>query len=754
MSTPLPRQLARALVALLGCAALGTARAGDALQLAPSDDLLQHLPPSAQALEPLFIRAERISGQPDIEVQADGHVELRKHSVVLKADHVHDDLVSADVLASGDVRMLSNGNLYTGPDLALNLDTETGQMPSVDYFFAATGGHGHAEHVRFLGQQHVQADSADYTTCTASPVDWVLQATHLDLDFADNTGTARDGRVRFKGVTILPLPYASFPLTDARKSGLLPPTIGLDSRNGFEYAQPYYWNIAPNYDATLTPRWLLRRGLMGSAELRWLQPTYSGSSLIDYMPDDRSAGDAQRWAAVLQQSGSLAPRVSYGLNLQRVSDNNWWQDFGQVNPVIAGNRTLPQQGQLTWNAPNGYVQLGFNRWQTLQTTVSPIAVPYNIQPQLETRWNGSVAAGMQWQIAASAARFTNSTAGLLSGDRVYLDPSISRPFIAPQGFITPRLTLHATRYRTDTPMADGTEDASIVVPSVSIDSGLVFERRTSLLGRAVTQTLEPRLFYLYTPYRAQQNLPNFDSAPLDLNLASIYTDNLFSGNDRIADASDITAGATTRLLDAHNGTEYARLTVAQRLLLRQQRVTLTGAPVPAGLNDTFALASIAVDPQWNATAGVDYNLRGTQLVQAQAGAQWHPGAFRTLSVSYQIQSATATQIALKYVNTAWQWRLSPRWYAVGQANYSLQDKQLNNGLFGFEYDGGCWVARFVVQRSALTVATAATRVLFQLELSGLSRLGINPLSALEQNIPGYQLLNQPSSPPSRYANYE
>ena len=754
MSTPPPRPLACALVALLGCAAVGTAHADEALQLVPSGDLRQHLPADAQALEPLFIRAERISGQPDIEVQASGGVELRKHSVVLKAEQMHDDLISADVLATGDVRMLSNGNLYTGPSLALNLDTDTGQMPSVDYFFASTGGHGHAEHVRFLGQQHVQADRADYTTCTASPVDWVLQAAHLDLDFADNTGTARDGRVRFKGVTILPLPYASFPLTDARKSGLLPPTIGLDSRNGFEYAQPYYWNIAPNYDATLTPRLLLRRGLMGSAELRWLQPSYAGSTLLDYLPDDRSDGNAQRWAAVLQQGGSLAPNVSYGLNLQRVSDNNWWQDFGQVNPVIAGSRTLPQQGQLTWNQPNGYVQLGFNRWQTLQSTVSPIAIPYNIQPQLSTQWTGEAAAGVHWRLSAEAARFTNSTPGLLSGDRVYVDPSVSRPFIAPQGFVTPRLTLRATRYRTDTPMAGGSEDAAVVVPSFSVDSGLVFERHASLLGHAVTQTLEPRLFYLYTPYRAQQNLPNFDSAPLDLNLASIYTDNLFSGNDRIADASDVTAGATTRLLDARSGTEYARLTLAQRMLLREQRVTLTGAPVPAGLNDTFALATIALNPQWSATGGVDYNLRGAQLVQGQAGAQWQPGAFRTLSFNYQIQSATATQIALKYVNTAWQWRLSPRWYSVGQANYSLQDKQFNNGLFGFEYDGGCWVARFVVQRSALTAATAATRVLFQLELSGLSRLGINPLSALEQNIPGYQLLNQPTSPPSRYANYE
>ncbi len=751
---PTHRPPLRLLAALIGLAAASAARADAGLRLRASSGLLQRLDPQVQILEPLFIRADSISGQQDIEVQASGDVALRRHSVVVKADWLHDDLVSSEVRARGDVRILRDGNLYRGPSAKLNLDTETGSMPSVDYSFARTGGRGHASDVRFLGPQHVRAADADYTTCTASPLDWVLQARDLDLDFADNTGVAHDGKVRFKGVTILPLPYASFPLTDARKSGLLPPTIGLDSRNGFEYAQPYYWNIAPNYDATLTPRLLLRRGLMGSAEVRWLRPDGSGTALLDDIPDDRAAGGAQRWAAVLQQQGVLAPQWNYSLNLQRVSDNNWWQDFGTVDPVIGANRTLPQQGQMTWNQRHGYLQLGFNRWQTLQSTISPITAPYNIQPQLDGRWHSSSTDPVQWRVSTEAARFTTPTAGLLSGDRVYVNPSLRVPFIVPQGFFTPQLTLRATRYRTDSPMANGSEDATRVLPTLSLDSGLVFERATSLLGHAVTQTLEPRLYYLYTPYRAQQNLPNFDSAPLGLNLASIYTNNLFSGNDRIADASDLTAGATTRLLDARTGAEYARLTVAQRLLLRAQRVTLTGAPVPSGLNDTFALASVAFDPHWNATAGVDYNLRGAQLVQGQFGAYWHPSAFHTLSVSYQIQSATATQIALKYVNAAWQWRMSGRWYSVGQANYSIQDKQLNNSLFGFEYDGGCWVARFVLQRNALTAATATTRVLFQLELTGLSRLGINPLSALEQNIPGYQLLNQPTSPPSRYANYE
>ncbi|MDE2186528.1 MAG: LPS-assembly protein LptD [Betaproteobacteria bacterium] len=731
-------------------------RETDALQLTPSLDLAQRLSPAAQMREPLFIWADQLSGQADIDMNARGNVELRKHSVVFKAERLHYDIAQDAIDAQGDVRVVRDGNVFSGPSLQYNLALGTGQMPQAHYAFNRTQGHGQADVVTFLSHDRIEAKNATYTTCTASPLDWFMQATDLELDSADNTGVARDGRVVFKGVTILPLPYASFPLSDARKSGFLPPTIGLDSQNGLDYAQPYYWNIAPNYDATLTPRLLQRRGVMGSAELRWLEPSFSGRSFIDYMPSDSASGGSQRWAGVFQQNGVLAPSVSYGLNLQRVSDNNWWQDFGGVDPVIGASRILPQQGQVTWSQPNGSIQASFNQWQTLQNPASPIGVPYNTQPRLYGTWQSDNYTGLQWQLRAEAARFTNSTPGLLSGDRMYINPSISRPFIAPEGFITPKLSFNSTYYRTDTAMANGATTATRNLPTFSLDSGLVFERKTRFFGHDVTQTLEPRLYYVYTPYSNQQYLPNFDSAPLDLNLSTIYVDNVFSGSDRIADANNITGGITTRFLDNATGAEYARLTLAQRVLLREQRVTLTGPPVPAGLNDSFALASVSLDPRWSANAAIDYNTRLRQLVQAAVGAQWNPDAFKRVSVAYQVQSATATQIPLKYVNTAWQWQLSNRWYSVGQANYSILDKQFNDGLLGFEYNGGCWLARIAVQRNSLSTFTASTRLLFQLELTGFSRLSVigNPLSAFEQNIPGYQLLNQPTAPPSRYLNYE
>lgn len=751
-----PRRL-RLLAAAIGLAMQG-ARAqtapGDGLDLQPSGDMVQHLPTDARSLEPAFVRADRIDGQTDITLDASGGVELRKHDVVLKGDVVHQDLVENEVQASGDVRILSDGNLFTGPSLSLNIDTDVGSMPQASYAFGRTGGHGEADRIDFVGRDHVQATNATYSTCTANPLDWFMQASHLDLDYGDDTGVATDGRIVFKGATILPLPYASFPLTDERKSGLLPPTLSMDSHSGFDYAQPYYWNIAPNYDATLTPQIMSRRGFMGSAAVRWLQPGGSGSSNIDLMPSDSGASGAERWAATLQQSGTLAPSLTYGLNLQRVSDNNWWQDFPDVDPVIAANRTLPLSGQLSWAQDNGSLTASFSDWQTQQNAVSPIAVPYDVREQLAGNWHSADYTGLQWDVQSAAARFYNVTPGMATGERVYLNPSLSRPFIAPQGYVTPKLSFNTTLYQTDQPMADGSTSATRSLPTFSLDSGLTFERSAQWFGHAVTQTLEPRLYYVYTPYRAQQNLPNYDSGTMGLNLATIYTDNVFSGNDRIADADNVTAGVTSRFVDAADGSEYARLTVAQRVLLKPQQVTLTGAPVPQGLNDTYALASLALDPRWNLDSGIDYNLRQHQLAAGSLSARWQPGPFRNLSFSYQTQSASATQIALKYVDVAWQWPIAPRWYSVGQLNYSLLDRQINSSLIGAEYDGGCWVARVVLQRNSQTVQTSNTRIMFQLELSGLSRLGMNPLAALEQNIPGYQLLNQPTAPASRYANYE
>jgi LPS-assembly protein len=345
---------------------------------------------------------------------------------------------------------------------------------------------------------------------------------------------------------------------------------------------------------------------------------------------------------------------------------------------------------------------------------------------------------------------------------------VSRPWQAPGWFFTPKLQLHATNYQFDAPLANGATNASRVVPTLSLDGGLVFERDARFFGRAFRQTLEPRAFYVHTPFRDQSLLPNYDSAQTDFNFATIYTENAFGGNDRISDNNLLTLGATTRLLDPDTGAEAARFGVAQRLRFKDQNVTLPGGtPVSERLSDILFGASVNWVPQWSTDATVQYNPKTRQSIRSTIGARYSPGNYRVVSAAYRLQRGSSEQL-----DVGWQWpindlwgdkgqNLGPgmgegegRWYSVGRLNYSLQDKKLVDAVVGLEYDAGCWLGRVVVERLQSSTSSSNKRILFQLEFVGFTRLGSNALQSLRENIPRYQYLREKVTTPSRFSNYD
>jgi LPS-assembly protein len=296
----------------------------------------------------------------------------------------------------------------------------------------------------------------------------------------------------------------------------------------------------------------------------------------------------------------------------------------------------------------------------------------------------------------------------------------------------------------------------------------VFERDARFFGRNFRQTLEPRAFYVNTPFREQNFLPNYDSAPTDFNFATIYTENAFGGNDRISDNNLLTLGATTRLLDPDTGAEAARFGVAQRLRFKDQRVTLPGGtPVSERLSDILFGASVNWVPQWSTDATVQYNPKTSQSIRSTIGARYSPSNYRVVSAAYRLQRGQSEQI-----DVGWQWpindlwgdkgqNLGPgmgegegRWYSVGRLNYSLQDRKLVDAVVGLEYDAGCWLGRVVVERLQSSTTSANKRILFQLEFVGFTRLGSNALQSLKQNIPRYQYLREQTTSPSRFSNYD
>ena len=373
-------------------------------------------------------------------------------------------------------------------------------------------------------------------------------------------------------------------------------------------------------------------------------------------------------------------------------------------------------------------------------------------------------------ITGDTTQFTSDRllTGQPNGRRSFTQAQISRPWVSPSGFIVPKIQLHATDYRFDSPLANGKTSMGRVVPSLSMDSGLVFERDATYFGRAFRQTLEPRAFYVLTPFRNQSALPNYDSGSNDFNFATVYSENAFVGDDRISDSNLLTLGLSTRLLDPSSGAEAARFGIAQRIRFKDQRVALPGgAAVSKGLSDVLLGATVNLDPRWSVDSTVQFDPNAGRSIRSTVGGRYSPGNYRVVSAAYRLQRGSSEQLDL-----GWQWPVNDlwgdkdenlgagrglgegRWYSVGRLNFSLREGRLVDSIIGLEYDGGCWLGRIVLERLQTSTTSSNRRIMFQLEFVGFSRLGVNPLETLKKNIPRYQYLRESVTSPNRFSNYD
>ena len=724
---------------------------------------------------PVTLRADSLQVRPDLDAQAEGNVEVRRAGTVITADRLFYN--SADDLATarGKVVISREGVRYSGPELQLLLQRFEGYFLQPSFEFTRLGAGGKAERIDFQGSKHLSATRATYTSCSRednTEPDWLLRTDRIRLDFASNEGVAEGAVLQFLGVPILGLPVLSFPLSDDRKSGWLPPTVvPLDSRNGFTLAVPYYWNIAPNRDATLVPTLLTKRGVGLDSEFRYLEAGHSGRARLNWLPQDRLAGHA-RHAWELEADGLWPADLRYRARLRQVSDDAYWQDFPHAPSDSLVQRLLTQElgverehstrlGQLT-----SYARV--QHWQVLQTGSGSdlIQAPYQRSPQLGLRLLSTPGWGLRASVETELNHFTRpagadaltSPTALPTGWRWHALGQLSRPYTRAWGWLMPTLKFNAAAYSLDAnALASGLPtQASRLIPTLSVDGGLSFERRTNWFGRAQRQTLEPRLLYVNTPFRDQSALPNFDAAERDFNAVSIYADNAFLGVDRVSDAHQFTAGFTTRLVDAQSGAETLRLGLAQRIRLRDQQVVLSGGALQQRFSDMLVEGATSVFNPWLLDAALQYNPDNKRVVRSIIGARYAPAPFYTLSARYRFTKGLSEQVEL-----GWQWPVyhgtarpvgasggcGGVLYAVGRLNYSLKDSRATDSMAGFEYDTGCWIGRVVAERLSTGRIEAATRLLLQLELTGLSRLGANPLQVLKDNIPGYRLLREPGKLP-------
>jgi LPS-assembly protein len=743
----------------------------------------------------IFVGGEQITTHPDMDLIIEGQATVRRPGLSIKADRIEYDQSRDIVNATGHVRVNRDGSMFEGPRVKLQVDSFQGTFEQPTFELYRGGGHGDASRIEFIDDQRNIVHQARYTTCRRTPgpewlPEWFVKATQMTIDEEESTVHAEGVQLRFHDVPVMNASSVSFPLTDERKSGWLPSLIGVDSISGLTMSAPYYVDIASNRDATITPYLMSKRGASVDSEFRYLEQDYKGQARLNLMPSD-SLRQQSRWGLSTQHNGSLDTgldalgRVGVGLTLNRVSDDNYWRDFPRSGLALT-QRLLPSTGVVSWARGDFSMMAQVQRWQTLQVDTGAITPPYDRAPQITMRYGQWNAEGLDWSIVGDTTRFeadysripnvgAATLANLRNGERSYVQAQVSRPWVRPWGFITPKLQLHASRYQLDNPLpTTGDSALNRALPTVSLDSGLVFERETNWFGKDILQTLEPRAFYARTPYRDQSLFPIYDSGAADFNLSTIYSENPYVGQDRLVDNNSLTLGVTSRLFDSTSGAEMLKLGLAQRIRFDDQQVVLPGqSTVSSGLSDLLMGAGVRWNERWTFDSAVQVNTQTDSVVRTTLQSRYNPTPYRVFNTAYRLNKGVSEQ-----VDIGWQWPINDlwgggdreaesawsrtrgqglgpdRWYSVGRMNFSLTEKRLVDTIIGFEYDAGCWLGRVVFERLQSTLSTSNTRLFFQMEFVGLARVGSSPLQSLRNNITNYQFLRDSTAQPSRFQSYE
>lgn len=761
------------------------------LQLKSSWSMTPQLSDEALADSPMFVRGEEVRGLSNSVLQVQGDATVRRHDVVIQADTLTFDQNTKEVNARGNVLINRNGDRFTGDSLLINTANNSGLFLKAEFSLLLNDSRGDADQVTFVDRNNTVIENARYSTCPRPPGEhwlpaWMLRSDRLYLDNEAEVGTARGTVIEFQGVPILATPWLEFPLSSKRKSGLLPPTINIDNISGVEVSLPWYWNIAPNQDATFYPTFMSDRGVDYGGEYRYQTAQSGGMVRAAYMPDDRLRAGDERWGLSYQHNHALplgdelsalglGGQARARLNLNRVSDDNYWRDFPRSTTSLT-TRLLNNEGEISWSRDAWQFSGLVNKWQTLQDAAQPIEAPFNRIPSLALRYDqsGLAWAGVNGWNASVYSEWTkferikpDKTADALNGDRSVAVIRLGHDLQAPGWFFKPKVQWHATRYQLDA----GQQTITKGIPTTSLDTGLVFERDAIWGDTPYLLTLEPRAFLTWTPYKLQTN-PIYDSAPKEFNMASIFSENTFGGNDRLSDTRALTLGLTSRYLRASDGAELLRLGVAQRLTL-EDCVGEVGCPQAKTqpLSDILVEAHARWDERWSAEFSAQLDQETQETRRSIASARYSPSNYRTVSAAYRYQNPIGTP-ETEHLDFGWQWPVSDlwgagaqdegpgrglgvgRWYSVGKVHYSMTEKTVVDLIAGFEYDAGCWVGRFVTEQLKRGTQQTNIRYMFQLEFVGFSRLGVSPLKSLRESIPRYQYLREQVNPPSRFQQYD
>ncbi len=697
---------------------------------------------------PMQIAADSMQVWPEQEIgEFSGGVVVVRNQARVEADWARYDRPQQLLDVEGNIYFEQPGLRLASDNAHFDLGAEQGTLGEVEYRLTDSHARGQAAEAKLLSREQSRYRDITYSTCRPGQDDWVLQADDLEIDRATGTGKVRRAKLRLGGVPVAYLPYASFPIDDRRKSGLLAPSAGIADTTGFDLKVPYYLNLAPNYDATLIPRIMSKRGFMLGGQFRYLTESQRGEIEAEILPSDQDAkaGDPElRGAFAMRHQGRFGSRLSTDIDLNYVSDDQYLEDFG-TSLEISSTRQLERRGDLLYRGNDWFLRGRLQYYQTVDPAIAPEDRPYSRMPQVLFSWDKPRQHyGMHYALGSEYVYFNHTNDSNTVGHRFALEPAVSLPLRASYGHLTPKLKLNYRYYELSDTKPSQDNRQSLLLPSVSLDGGLVFERDTGWFGYESLQTLEPRLFYLYTPYKDQSDIPIFDTAEIGFNFNSLFRENRFTGRDRIGDANQLTLALTSRTLDLDSGTELLRASIGQIYFFRDRRVQLPGVPEQDDYSSTLAAEAAArLSQRWSTRGSLFWNPHdGGFTDQASVQLHYQDSADRIVNLSYRYNRGRETNLTdtrIDDTNLSFRWPFGSRLHLVGRWKYSLFYDTTMDSFAGFEYDDCCWTLRALARRYVNDVDDdPKNAIMLQLELKGLGAVGNRIDDFLTEGILGYQ----------------
>ena len=690
--------------------------------------------PTAAAAAPGNSRIDVDSDNATLSAEGDaklsGNVKVRQGDREIDADEVEYDSRSDSFKVRGRVE-------YRDPVLRARggsgeYSQSTGaSFEGAEFELPARPARGSARNMTLDINGRVRLEQVTFSTCPADDPAWRIRANTIELDTKSGTGTGRAAAVEFKGVPIIYLPYLSFPLGNQRKSGFLFPSLGHTTRSGAQAAVPYYWNIAPNLDATLQPTVYAKRGIDLGGDFRYLMSTQKGSLSANFLPGD-SVDNNDRSRVHWLHSADLAGDWQLSIDAQGVSDSGYFEDFSQ-GPEGTSTAFLKRVARLRYRDEFWNLRGEFQNVQTVDRDLPLADRPYATLPRLLASAAASFGPRgiMRYSLDSELVNFDRSTG--TTGWRFDAEPTFALDIAAPGYYVRPAAGLRYTRYALHgaAPGADDSPQRSL--PFASVDAGLVLERYAGSRNQRRI-TLEPRALYLYTPFREQSSLPVFDTGVPDLNFVQLFRNNRYVGADRISDANQLSVGVSGGLFDSTAGSRFLTASVGQTYYLETPRVVLPGeAARRSNTSDLVAQVSLTAYKDWTLDLGTQWNPDNSARERSQFRLQYRPGAERVINLGYRSQRNRLEQGELSGA-----WPVGQKWNLFARWVYDLQGNESLERFAGLEYKACCWRLRTVARRFVSgRTGERDTGIYLQLELNGLASVGSAADSFLEQAVRGY-----------------